>query len=429
MGGNIVLIWQQKQVDINYGVNEVVVASERISSLSISSLEQFLNRNGIDPRQIENVIFVRDLTEIIPQELKSNKSFGYLRVTPTPLEFMSVTSLMQKSNVKIHTFHLPLPIKSDFDVRLRKTLETLTTLSIKEVAVNSTFSLIDNSSAPMVIEKIEQFCPGQFSCYFSDIFNTANFLLRENNLLINLLLRQTVKALLEKIDRSLNEVGIFAPVYLLKGDGTLASSKMAEINPLATWRAKEAVYLISGSHWQKNKDTIVIFEQDQSIKMGVTEDYLPRIPEGVNKFQDIELPGRYPLTITIENISNRKKWEEAIELLNPFPGPVTLVNFSKTLDTSPVFSYPIANAPNEPHVLASGVLTAPFRWETQKMIVVNSVEEIDSVKQTLLDAALNTLDKQGVRLRKINYSFENNPLKYLPKNRVLLKLIIWGNLC
>ncbi|KKM10009.1 hypothetical protein SY88_15240 [Clostridiales bacterium PH28_bin88] len=312
MQGNLIFIWQQDKLGLVFGKEEIVLAAEEFCSgfqALGETIRHFLKRHGISPSNIKNVIVVADLTALLPRQLAKESVFGYWRVTPAPFDFAPIAPLIEDSAIKIHSFHLPLPEHSEHEAHFQKALLTFSRLPVRNIAINSTFSRIYPAGEEEIIQRAEELLPGRFTYHPSHNYNTPNFLLRENVLLINLILLDPVKSFLSWLKSSFDDCSVSAPLYFLKGDGTLTSSRTVATNPLITWQSHLASFLLGGSRWFNQGDTVVIIENtgEKGIGLGVTENYLPRLAGRFSSFCGVELPGNYPLTVHLKERPNKTR--------------------------------------------------------------------------------------------------------------------------
>ncbi len=432
MKGNLVLFWLEEKVALCYGRDTIVLAAETYPLDYPETLPEiingFLHANGISAPDIEKILVVADLTVLLQKRLKEDFSFGYFRITPAAFEYPPVNSLLKESSVELHYFNLPLPDHPEYTLQMQLALKSISNLPIKHIAINSTLSLIEPAGEKRLIEEGEKLYPGRFIYYPSYNYSTANFLLRENVLLINLILSEPVELFFSWLSNSFKHCSVSAPIYFLKGDGTLTSSRTVKINPLLTWQSQFASYAMGGSRWTSEGDSIIAAQNGEDICLGLTENYLPKTAGGINSFWGLEIPGKYPITTRLKKRNGHKKWEKTLDKINPFPGTVPIISFVPSISTSPVFRYPLVTIPDEPCVWAVGVLTAPYRMEIEKVVFFSQSYQFQVEKQGLLDIALYQLNREGVHLSDISHRFEELSLRYLPQNAYLLRLTISGNL-
>lgn len=432
MDGNLVLFWRESGVALCFGRGNTVLAAKPISLEFKKGLaeetEKFLSENGLAAADVKKVIVVADLTGLLPRRLEESPVFGYFRVTPGPFKFAPAANLLQKSNIKLLHFHLPLPGHPEYEAQMESILFTLADFPVKYVAINSTFSLIDPAGENILIDEGEKLCPGRFTYIPSCHYSTPNFLTRENVLLVNLFLLEPVQSYLDWLSESFKGISIQAPLYFLKGDGTLTSSGNVKTNPLLTWQSGLASYILGGCSYAGQGEVIVAVEEDNEICLALTESHLPMTSGGFHSFFGLEVQGKYPLTARHKKTGNSASWEETLEMLNPFPGPVPLVSFVPCLKASPVFRYPLISVADELCARCAGVLAVPFRLEMEKVSFSSQPRMIHRDKHNLWQAALQYLDREGIQLSQINHRFEEFSLKYLPEDAYLIRLTVWGNL-
>jgi hypothetical protein len=424
--GNLVLIFQGKKLNLLFGREGIVLAEEKCpGAVHPENLKNFLCNNGIIPAGVERVLVVADLTALLS---RTESPLGYFRLSSTPIELSPVSELLKRKNLKLYSFHLPLPGQPGYRSQLERALADLAELPVKSIAVNSAFSPIDSSPEQKLIEAAENLFPGRFSFYPSYHYNVLNFLLRENALLINTFLLESVKSFRSWLENLLTCSGISAPVYFLKGDGTLTSCRVATTFPLLTWQAGVSSYLLGSSWWLGQGETFVVLPDKRGVRLSITERYLPKLATGFTPFYGVELAGSYPCVIYFKEKPAPHKWEETLDALNPFPGPLPLVCFAPPAEIPRVFRYPVLLPPAGPTLQGAGVLVAPYGIEIEKVFFFTHHRRIQVEKQELWDMALWQLREDGVELKEISYQFEEIPLRYLPQNACRLRLKVLGRL-
>lgn len=424
MEGNLVLIFQEKELGLFFGQEGIVLAEEKCpGAVYPENLKNFLGHNGIIPAEVKRVLIAVDLTALL---FNTESALGYFRLTSAPLELAPVSELLKRKNLKLYTFQLPLPGQPGYRSQLEKALAYLAELPVKSIAVNSAFSPIDPSPEQEVIEAAEKLFPGRFSFYPSCLYNVLNFLLRENALLINTFLLESVKSFWSWLQNLLASSGISAPVYFLKGDGTLTSCRVATTYPLLTWQAVLSSYLLGSSWWLRQGETFVVLPGTKGVTLSITEGYLPKLATGLTSFYGVELAGSYPYVRYFKETPSPYQWEEALEALNPFPGPLPIVCLAPPNEIPRVFRYPVLLPPAGPALQGAGVLVAPYGVEIEKVFFFSGYRQIQVEKQELWDMAFCQLRQDGVELKEISHQFEEIPLRYLPQNACRLRLKVWG---
>ncbi|MGB9803781.1 hypothetical protein [Desulfofundulus sp.] len=424
MRGNLVLIFQEEEIHLLFGRDGIVLAYEQYpGTVQSGNLKNFLCKNGITPADIERVLVVADLTTLLSG---AKNPAGYFRLSPAPIELSPVNELRKRKNLKLYSFHLPSPGQPGFRPQLERALAELAELPVKSIAVNSAFSPIDSGPEQKLVETAEKLFPGRFNFYLSYHYNVLNFLLRENALLINTFLLESVKSFQFRLDDLLTSSGISAPLYFLKGDGTLTSCRVATTFPLLTWQADVSSCLLGASWWLGQGDTFVVLPGKSGLKLSITERYLPKLTTGFANFYGAELAGSYPYVINFKEKPAPHKWEETLDALNPFPGPLPLVCMAQPAEVPRIFRYPVLLPPAASILQGAGVLAAPYGVEIEKVFFFSDHRRIQVEKQELWDMALWQLKKDGVELKEISHQFEEIPLRYLPQNACRLRLKVLG---
>ncbi|MGB9662171.1 MAG: hypothetical protein ACPL5F_09170 [Moorellaceae bacterium] len=424
MQGNLVLIFQEDEVNLLFGQEGIVLAEEKCPrALPPENIQSFFCHHGITPTEVQRVLVAADLTTLL---WNAESALGYLRLTSAPLELTPVSELLKKKSFQLYTFELPLPGQPGYRSKLEKALAHLVELPVKNLAINSASSPLDPAPEQEVMETIEKLFPRRFTFYSSYRYHLLNFLLRENALLIDAFLSDQTKSFCSWLENLLASSGISAPIYFLKGDGTLTGHRMALAYPLLTWQAILASYLLASSWWVRQGETFVVPPGREGLALGLTERYLPKLSTGLTGFHGVELAGSYPHVIRFPERPHPHSWEKTLEALNPLPGPIPVVCWAEPQEIPRTFRYPVLSPPADPALQGAGVLAAPYGMEIEKVCFFSDHRQIQLEKQGLWDMALYQLRQDSVELKEMVHQFEEIPLRYLPQNACRLKLKVWG---
>lgn len=431
MKGNLVIIIDDMNIDLVFGVSNIPVASINKSHNKISELKNllstFLNSNSIDFKNIRNVIFVIDFTKFIKDIKKC--SFGYIRIGDVTNSKLETKEFMKNISLDIYNLSISDSHPNGKNKELKNFLECLSERGINKIALSSSFSALNPNKEKSLIQDINRMFPNTFAIYPSYSYSSFNYMLRENAMFLDLLLFDTVNNFLTTINQMFNDLGINSSIYFMKGSGTLTSLRIASISPIFTWQSLFSSQLIGASIATGEKDAFVLTNHGQEMKLGIIQNKLPKLSDTFSNFQGLHIPNFFPKS-SFTNVSQyNRTCYRFLKSNNPFTGPVPIINFVEDLYLhKPLLTYPIINVKKYSSTLAQGALNSFFQLELTSIVATSDPNIIKAEKIALIDKSKRILEKDKIKLKAINYVYEINPIKYVLKNAFYIKLYVKGDI-
>lgn len=430
MKRNLVIIIDDNNIDLVFGISNIPVASTNKSYNKIDELESlistFMNCNNIDCNDIKNVIFIIDFTNFIKSIERC--SLGYIQIGDIPNNKPQAKEFIKDIELDVYNFNISVPDSQDNNKQLENYLGFLYEKGITKIALNSFFSALNPYREKTLVENIKKIRPNTFDIYPSYNYSSFNYILRENAMFLDLLLFDTVNNFITTINRIFDNLDINASIYFMKGSGTLTSLRIASISPTFTWQSLFASQLIGGGITTGQKDAFVLTKHNEGIKIGIIQNNLPKLSETFSNFEGLHIPNFFPRSTFLNVLQNNKKWNSFLKSNNSFTGPVPIINFLDDIHLQPFFTYPIVKAKKHSSTLAQGALNSFFQLELTSIVTTSDPNIIEVEKKKLINKSKKILLKDKIKLKSIDYIYEINPIKYILKDAFYIKLFVKGDI-
>ncbi|MEZ4533200.1 MAG: hydantoinase/oxoprolinase family protein [Thermomicrobiales bacterium] len=146
---------------------------------------------------------------------------------------------------------------------------------IVAVAVSSVFSPVNQEMEKQAAELLLAEVPGSSVTLSSEI-GRIGLLERENAAILNACLRNLAKDTVAAFKRSIEEMGIEAPLYLTQNDGTLMSAEFAEQYPVLTFASGPTNSMRGAAFLSGLKDAMVVDVGGTTSDVGALTHGFPR---------------------------------------------------------------------------------------------------------------------------------------------------------
>jgi len=167
------------------------------------------------------------------------------------------------------------------DHEVRKAVRDMRKKGLKNIAVSSTFSTINDSmeraARAVILEEIPD-----ANVSLSSRLGGLGLIDRENAAIINASLRYIGLELVRSIGAAMEEAGVSAPVYFSQNDGSLMSANYALRHPALTFASGPANSMRGGARLARIDNAIVVDIGGTTTDVGVLKDGQPR---------ELNLPG------------------------------------------------------------------------------------------------------------------------------------------
>lgn len=146
---------------------------------------------------------------------------------------------------------------------------------IAAIAVSSVFSPVNQEMEKLAAEILLAEVPGSSVTLSSEI-GRIGLLERENAAILNACLRNLAKDTVAAFKRSIEEMGIEAPLYLTQNDGTLMSAEFAEQYPVLTFASGPTNSMRGAAFLSGLKDAMVVDVGGTTSDVGALTHGFPR---------------------------------------------------------------------------------------------------------------------------------------------------------
>ncbi len=109
----------------------------------------------------------------------------------------------------------------------------------------------------------------------NDLFHERNILRRGASTLLNARLQPVMQRFLDAIGRSLRELDISVPVWVVRSDGTMMSRRFAAEHPVETLLCGPAASVIGGQHLAHEKNALIVDMGGTTTDISVVKDGCP----------------------------------------------------------------------------------------------------------------------------------------------------------
>jgi N-methylhydantoinase A/oxoprolinase/acetone carboxylase beta subunit len=143
-----------------------------------------------------------------------------------------------------------------YEVR-QKALQMVENHGVTAFAVSG-FAGSINPEHEIYVKKIIQEHTGLFVTCGHELSDSLNFQTRAVTAMLNARIIPRLASLLLDLEKVMTELGIYAPIVVVKGDGTLMSAKMAKQQPVETILSGPAASVAGARHLTGIKDALVV---------------------------------------------------------------------------------------------------------------------------------------------------------------------------
>ncbi|MCG8485755.1 MAG: hypothetical protein MJA31_20785 [Clostridia bacterium] len=429
MNGNLVILIHEQNIDLIFGYANIPVATARKSYYRIQEIEtflsQFIHSNHLQSESIKNIIVAADLTMHFKNLKKC--SFGYIQMGDLQ-NIKSQPKSYKNAVLDIYNLNISVDDSTSQNVQLEEYLHLLNDKGIDKIALNSSFSTFNSQREKELIISIQEAYPNTFTILPSSGYNSFNYILRENNMLLDMLLYDSTGSFINEIKKAFNHLKINAPIYFVKGDGTLTGLNITLASPMVTWQSFFALQLISAGIVTGEKDAFILTQHNHGKKIGIIQNGLPKLSDTFSNYQGFHIPNSFPQSTYYDALTQDKALYHFLKYNNTFEGPVPIISYLKSFGSHSLFPYPIKEVKNHATVMAEGAFNSFFQLELTSIVNSSKPGLIEKEKERLILKSSDILKKDHIFLKSVAYSYELNQIKYRLENAFYVKLIVKGKI-
>ena len=326
--GYLYLILKEETIQIGFGIDGTLFYSgDNSESKEKESLpcfiRNFLKSYKLNPSQIKAIIILKEIQGLFSQLVKDpGRKIAYLQLSRDPSAPMQFMNRVGSSGCSLILGY----IKEDCREEAEKVLKLFKKKGIREVAINAYYSPLKPRLEEDLAKSLNKIYPGFFQFITPEIEDYQPYLVKENKLLINTVLKQPLSGQWDEISSVLPE----KPLLFCCGDGFIRDRKTVEENPLLLWQSEKAQLLKGASLTHHLKTFISLLPWgDEGICLNMIKDGTPQITTGSTRFSGLPIILNTLRNTTSGTWPTSYKLKELFSTINPAQGPVDILNGTK----------------------------------------------------------------------------------------------------
>lgn len=377
------------------------------------------------------IVVVSDAAERFLSSLKNTpKKIGYLRIATDSYQPEYMLQLLEKNGGKLLIKHFrpdDLPERQ----QCREILENFSAAGVTDIAVSSAYQFGSIEEDRRFIEKCKNILPGRFVYHQLENREYSSFLLRENRLLINVLIGGLLSRELEVIQRACRDIGISSPLAILEGSGYCIDYDTALKDPLAVWQGSYAAAMMGASLWFNTPDAIVLTPRFETTEEGKKvnlvmldriRDFKPVTGGRTKSFFGLQVAGPFPGAVQLPLFPHRHRLLEAIHSINSSRGSLPIIDLTHENFNLQDLEYPIYKAHDFNSVLLTGARAAEFRKYFHRILQPGEIRS--EVQEKLRNFAHRDLQERGFERPEMEEEFSVAASRYIKTETEMVTLRI-----
>jgi hypothetical protein len=403
---------------ISYSINGVTSGSDTYKLAEIYQikeyLKKFIEKFSVKKEKLDIIISI-DFIELSRYYKNTLKSVAYLQISPFYKNDKKKQKIKEIFGLDVHFLNVGLPKDKEFSSKLKQAAKEAKKLKLDTVIVNSIFSGVYKNREKDLIKEIKRYFKN-FNLTSSEGYNTNNFILRENVLLLNYYYRGYSDKFSKYLRKTLESLGIESKIYGLRSNGYLMDFDELSKVPLKTKDSYYTNKLISYSNYIEKNNLLIIEKNDEGFICYKIKNKVVEKNEEYSTFDEIKLP---PQTIKIQ------RYKDELELLSKLDYSEEENIFCINTDIIKN-KIDIIKFKNNRKILNKGLQKAEYVYEIESTIfnadeekIKNEILEMKSKAEKYLKEKSMTLKNKVIKLEKID-------LKYVLHDSYFVKLKIEG---
>lgn len=403
---------------ISYSINEVVSGSNTYKLSGIYQIKEYLNKfieNFLVKKENLNIIVSIDFTELSNYYKNNLKSVAYLQISPFYKDDEKKQKIKDILDIDVHFLNVGLPKDKEFSSKLKEAAKEAKKFKVDTVIVNSIFSGVYKNREKDSIKEVKRYFKN-FNLISSEGYNTNNYILRENVLLMNYYYRGYSDKFSKYLKNTLKSLGIESRIYGLKSSGYLIDFDELCRFPLKTKDSYYTNKLISYSNYIEKNNILIIEKKDKGLICYKMKNKVVEKTEEYSTFDDIKLP---PQTI------KTKIYKDEAELLSKLDYSeeenILCINTDVIKNRINIFKFK-----NDRKIFNRGLHKAEYLYELESTLFNSDEEKIKNEIQEMKSKAEKYLNEKNMTLKDKVIKFEKIDLKYVLHDSYFLKLKVEG---
>jgi len=386
-------------------------------------IHSFLDAHNLKMEQVAAVVVLREIRGLFSRLIADpGRTIGYLQVSQEHSEPVQFLNRLEHSGCRLEWKSVR---EDEPPETLRTILSSFRERGVRELAVNGYYSPLRPRLEQEYAVYLDKLTPCRFSYSTPEAGIYQPYLLKENKLLINTILKEPLKAEWTQLDKICGG----KTILFCCGDGSVRDRQTVEENPLMLWQS-ETAHLLRGASREHELDTFIALQPHwiKGVSLSLMKEGEPLANRGSRLFSGLPIIHDTLWTTSFKEWPTTYKLFELFNAVNPSQGPVPLLN--GTGQELPFLSLSWRSVPlgsREPALLR-GMASAPFRSRHYRFIRKQSDHRIIRAKEELLEISRREREERGISLFPSESVFNLSTLKYLQGDWGLLSLETRGGM-
>lgn len=427
MSRRLIIIHNDSIIGIQYVINHSIIYNNQYVAESWQRLENilplFFKDTCLTFEQIDAFCIAIDFMDSIDDALASDIQLGYIKLVNNPYNSESnhetfLTNLNQLNVVSIYNFN-------NLEKQLKKAIDYFETQKIKKIAFNTSLNHFEHNNIVKYFKTIQTSTLKTFDLFIANTLEEKNFSVRENTLILNLILSSIFIDYAKVISNIMKTYNSNLPIYFLKGDGTFMDFNQAKSSPIDTWHCIKALKSINASQYFDLQHCLLIYKHLNKFRVQQIKNYEPVCNRHRAKFKELELSPKYIKYIEIEK-SEIRFLDEMLTQIDLTLSSIPIVyNFNHQI-TLQLFDHPIYQIPENKLDYGKGMSIVPFRINKSMILSDSEEKSLKSAQAQLESELLDYLAQENISISNIKIQFTEYYWQYTINKVVFLKLDLTG---
>ncbi len=424
--GYLYLILRDETLQIGFGINGMIFYSrerERKKDLPLPCfIQDFLCYHKLNLSQIKAVIILNEIQGLFSRLVKDpDRKIAYLQLSrdySAPMQFMNRVGSSGCSLTLAY-------IREDCNKEAKKLLEGFQKKGIREIAINAYYSPLKPDLEEDLARSLERVKSGAFHFITPEVEDYQPYLVKENKLLINTVLKQPLSGQWNEISSVLPE----KPLLFCCGDGYIRNRETIEANPLLLWQSGQT-QLLKGASRTHGVNTFIAMLPwgEDGLCLNMVKDGAPQITSGSTRFSGLPIILNTLRNTTSGTWPTSYKLRELFATVSPTLGPVEILNGTDEKLPSGFLSYRERPLNRLKMIHMTGMAGTPYRRRSYRVIKSQKQEYIRAAEIKMVEDSRREEIRLGLELTNTKREFKLTTLKYLQRGWGMLYLDTTGEL-
>ena len=424
--GYLYLILKDETLQVGFGIDGTIFYSceeEKSENLLLPCIIQdFLKHHKLALSQIKAVVILNEIQGLFSRLVKAPaRKIAYLQLSKdysAPMQFMNRVGSSGCSLTLAY-------IREDCNQEAKQLLKGFQKKGIREIAINAYYSPLKPDLEEDLARTLERRTPGIFHFITPEVEDYQPYLVKENKLLINTVLKQPLSKRWDEISSVLPG----KPLLFCCGDGYIRNRIAIEENPLLLWQSGQT-QLLKGASRTHGVNTFIAMLPwgDNGLCLNMVKDGIPQISSGSTRFSGLPIILNTLRSTTSITWPTSHKMRELFATISPTQGPVEILNGTDEKRPSEFLSYRVRSLNRFKRIHMMGMAGTPYHKRSYRVIKSQKLEHIRVVEREMIEDSRREEIKLGLEIINRKREFKLTTLKYLQRGWGMLYLDTTGEL-